>query len=47
MCLSELLNSREYNKLIELTKAIDPKAFIITTDATDMHGEGFSFNYRI
>lgn len=42
-----VVSQSEYNKLIELTKAIDPKAFIITTDATDMHGEGFSFNYRI
>ncbi len=37
----------EYPKLIDLINEIDKKAFIITNDATEVHGEGFSFGYRV
>ncbi len=37
----------EYSRLIEIIDEVDPKAFVITTDASDMHGEGFTFGFRI
>lgn len=37
----------EYPQLIELINEIDTKAFIIATDTTDVHGEGFSYGYRV
>ncbi len=39
-----VVSSREYIKLVELVREIDDKAFVITTDATDMHGEGFTYS---
>lgn len=37
----------QYPQLIDIINAIDPKAFIIVTDTTDVHGEGFSNGYRV
>ncbi len=34
----------EYAKLIDMVKRIDDHAFVITTEATDMHGEGFTYS---
>ena len=42
-----VVSERQYGKLIEIVNEIDPSAFIITTDATDMHGEGFTYGFRI
>ena len=42
-----IVHEKEYPSLIEEVRSIDPKAFIITTDATDMHGEGFTYPARI
>ena len=42
-----VVSERQYNHLIDTIKSIDPKAFIITTDAADMHGEGFTYGARI
>ncbi|MFV0479924.1 MAG: YitT family protein [Anaerorhabdus sp.] len=42
-----VVSQKEYNKVIELVNKIDEKAFLIATDATDVHGEGFSFGYRV
>ena len=42
-----VVSDRQYGTLIEIVKEIDPSAFIITTDATDMHGEGFTYGFRI
>ncbi len=39
-----VVSQRQYNKLIELIRKIDDKAFVITTDAVDMHGEGFTYS---
>lgn len=39
-----VVSSREYNKLVEIINDIDDRAFTITTDASDMHGEGFTWN---
>lgn len=42
-----VVSERQYAKLIELIQDIDANAFIITTDATDMHGEGFGYRFHI
>ena len=42
-----VVSERQYSRLIEDIQSIDDKAFIITTDATDMHGEGFTYGARI
>ncbi len=43
-----VVSERQYGSLIEIVNDIDPSAFIITTDATDMHGEGFTYDgFRI
>ena len=42
-----VVSERQYNHLIDTIKSIDPTAFIITTDAADMHGEGFTYGARI
>ncbi len=38
---------KEYSTLLEIIDATDPSAFVITTDATDMHGEGFTYGFRL
>lgn len=42
-----VVSQNQYPQLIDLINEIDPKAFIITTDTTDVHGEGFSYGYRV
>lgn len=37
------VSSRQYSRLLEIIERHDKKAFVITTDATDMHGEGFTY----
>jgi len=39
-----VVSQRQYAKLLEIVKETDPTAFVITTDATDMHGEGFTYS---
>lgn len=39
-----VVSQREYTHLIEIIRRIDDKAFVITTDAVDMHGEGFTYS---
>lgn len=38
-----VVSTRQYADLIALIKDIDEKAFVITNDASDMHGEGFTY----
>lgn len=38
-----VVSSREYNALLDLIKQIDDRAFVITTNTSDMHGEGFTY----
>lgn len=38
-----VVSTRQYASLISLINRIDPKAFVITNDASDMHGEGFTY----
>jgi len=42
-----VVSQKQYNTLIDVINKVDPKAFVITTDATDMHGEGFTYGFRI
>ena len=42
-----VVGHKEYSSLIEIVENDDPSAFVITTDATDMHGEGFTYGFRI
>jgi uncharacterized membrane-anchored protein YitT (DUF2179 family) len=39
-----VVSGRQYTTLIGIIRSIDPKAFVITTDASDMHGEGFTYS---
>ncbi len=34
-------------KLLELVNRIDENAFMITSDATDVHGEGFTLEFKV
>lgn len=36
------VSQRQYGKLLDIIHEYDDKAFVITTDASDMHGEGFT-----
>lgn len=42
-----VVSQKQYSRLLEIINRYDEKAFVITTDATDMHGEGFTFGYKI
>ncbi|MBP3867803.1 MAG: YitT family protein, partial [Solobacterium sp.] len=42
-----VVNQKQYPSLLEIVNRHDPAAFVITTDATDMHGEGFTYGFRI
>ena len=42
-----VVSARQYSALLEIINECDEKAFVITTDATDMHGEGFTYGFRI
>ena len=39
-----VVSKKQYAKLMEIIHEIDDKAFVITTDAVDMHGEGFTYS---
>ncbi len=39
-----VVSARQYNNLLEMINEIDEHAFVITTDASDMHGEGFTYS---
>ena len=39
-----VVTARQYGALMEIIHDIDPKAFVITMDAADMHGEGFTYS---
>ena len=42
-----VVSQNQYSELIDLVNSIDKEAFIITTDATSVHGEGFSFGFKV
>ncbi|QRG86848.1 YitT family protein [Bulleidia sp. zg-1006] len=37
------VSDKQYSTLMAIINEIDDKAFVITTDASDMHGEGFTY----
>lgn len=39
--------SNQYPQLQQLVQEVDPNAFLIVSDATEVKGEGFSFDYKI
>lgn len=43
MILLCVVSERQYTRLMEVIRRIDEHAFVITTDASDMHGEGFTY----
>ena len=42
-----VVSKREYAKLSEYVAEVDPYAFIIVSDAKDIKGEGFTYEYRV
>lgn len=42
-----VVSEKEYKSLIDIINDIDKEAFVIVSDATDVHGEGFSEIVRI
>ena len=38
-----VVSVKQYPALIDIVHSVDEKAFVITTDASDMHGEGFTW----
>lgn len=42
-----VVSQNQYNELIDIVNSIDKEAFVITTDATSVHGEGFSFGFKV
>lgn len=42
-----VLSKNQYNLLAEEIEGIDPQAFIIVSEAKDVKGEGFSYDYRV
>ena len=39
-----VVSQREYSELIDTIRKVDDRSFVITTDAVDMHGEGFTYS---
>jgi uncharacterized membrane-anchored protein YitT (DUF2179 family) len=39
-----VVSDRQYTRLLTIIRQIDERAFVITTDASDMHGEGFTYS---
>ncbi len=42
-----VIDKKQYPKLLEIVNAIDPRAFMITTETQDVHGEGFKLEFRV
>ena len=42
-----VVDAKQYPLLINIINDLDNKAFVITTDANDVHGEGFSFGFKV
>ncbi|MBR3356480.1 MAG: YitT family protein [Solobacterium sp.] len=38
-----VVSGHQYTRLLEIIRKVDAGSFVITTDATDMHGEGFTY----
>lgn len=42
-----VIDKKEYPRLLEIVDEIDRRAFMITTETQDVHGEGFKLEFRI
>lgn len=42
-----VISTNQYNNLSQKITEIDPYAFVIVSDAKDVKGEGFSYEYRV
>lgn len=42
-----VINMTQYPELIEELHKIDPHAFVVATEATEVKGNGFSFDYKV
>ncbi len=42
-----VVGQKQYAELLKIINDTDPSAFVITTDATDMHGEGFTYGFHL
>ena len=42
-----VIDINQYNKLIDIIDEIDDKAFVIVSDVNDVHGEGFTFGFKV
>lgn len=45
--LMSVVGDNEYRKVLDAVNRIDPKAFVVVTDIKDVHGEGFTYAFRI
>jgi uncharacterized membrane-anchored protein YitT (DUF2179 family) len=42
-----VIDINQYNNLIRIIDEIDNKAFVIVSDVNDVHGEGFTYGFRV
>lgn len=42
-----VIDINQYNNLIRIIDEIDDKAFVIVSDVNDVHGEGFTFGFKV
>ena len=42
-----VVSREQYNRLLNIINEFDDKAFVIITDVTEVHGEGFTFGLRV
>ncbi len=47
MIILVIIDKRQYPRLIEIVNNIDPKAFMVTSEVHDVHGEGFKLEFRV
>ena len=45
--LMSVVGDNEYQKVLDAVNRIDSRAFVVVTDIKDVHGEGFTYAYRI
>ena len=45
--LMSVVGDNEYQKVLDAVNRIDSRAFVVVTDIKDVHGEGFTYAFRI
>ena len=38
-----IVDNQQYGKLLDIIRRHDPRAFVVTTDVSDMHGQGWTY----